>query len=134
MMTNRHNALKCYADFKELKTYSSPQLHIILIGNKIDLENNRKVSTEEAERLANELGIQLFLETSAKTGYNASELFINAGKILYQDYLQNKSKKGSSRSKSDSFGEKSPRENRIKLPTPKQNDTFKRENKEKCCK
>ena len=30
--------------------------------------------------------LDLFLETSAKTGMNAQEIFIQAAKILYKDY------------------------------------------------
>ena len=29
-----------------------------------------------------------FLETSAKTGFNAQEMFIEAAKVLYIDYLK----------------------------------------------
>ena len=30
-------------------------------------------------------GFDLFMETSAKTGFNAQKLFIEAGKILYEE-------------------------------------------------
>ena len=33
------------------------------------------------------------METSAKTGYNAQELFIEAAKILYKDYNEYKKSK-----------------------------------------
>ena len=42
---------------------------IILIGNKADLSEERKVSTACGKRKADELNI-LFDETSAKNGYN----------------------------------------------------------------
>lgn len=29
-----------------------------------------------------------FMETSAKTGFNAQEMFIEAAKVLYTDYLK----------------------------------------------
>jgi tyrosine-protein phosphatase YwqE len=29
----------------------------------------------------------LFLETSAKTGYNTQELFVEAAKLLYKEYI-----------------------------------------------
>ncbi|KAA0187352.1 GTP-binding protein ryh1 [Fasciolopsis buskii] len=42
---------------------------IMLVGNKTDLSEKRKVTTEEGERLAKDLNV-MFIETSAKTGYN----------------------------------------------------------------
>ena len=33
-----------------------------------------------------EYGIDMFLESSAKTGFNAKEIFIEAAKLLYKDY------------------------------------------------
>ena len=36
-----------------------------------------------------EYGFNLFLETSAKTGYNARNVLIEAAKLLYSDYLKN---------------------------------------------
>ncbi|KAA3672624.1 Ras-related protein Rab-6A, partial [Paragonimus westermani] len=48
---------------------------IMLVGNKTDLSDKRKVTTEEGERLAKDLSV-MFIETSAKAGYNVkSQLF-----------------------------------------------------------
>ncbi|EUB55684.1 Ras-related protein Rab-6A [Echinococcus granulosus] len=47
---------------------------IMLVGNKTDLADKRKVTTEEGERLAKELNV-MFVETSAKAGYNVKNLF-----------------------------------------------------------
>merc|ERR1711976_363333 len=47
---------------------------IMLVGNKADLTNDRKVSVEEGKKKANELNL-LFIETSAKTGTNVKHLF-----------------------------------------------------------
>jgi len=46
----------------------------MIIGNKIDLEDKREVSTEEGENFAKEVGIP-FMETSAKTAYNVEAAF-----------------------------------------------------------
>ncbi|RXG71542.1 Ras-related protein Rab6 [Armadillidium vulgare] len=46
----------------------------ITIGNKTDLSDKRQVSTEEGERKAKELNV-MFIETSAKAGYNVKQLF-----------------------------------------------------------
>jgi Ras-related protein Rab-6A len=47
---------------------------IFLVGNKTDLADKRKVSTEEGEEKAKNLGTK-FIETSAKAGYNVKALF-----------------------------------------------------------
>ena len=64
---------------------------IILVGNKTDLSDSRywcwcklidrQVSTDEGDALAKELNV-LFIETSAKCGYNVSALFRKVATIL----------------------------------------------------
>lgn len=45
----------------------------MLVGNKTDLSDKRQVSTEEGERKAKELNV-MFIETSAKAGYNVKQV------------------------------------------------------------
>ena len=56
-----------------------------LAGNKADLASGdsgeRKVSSEEAQAYADENGL-LFLETSAKTAQNVTELFLALSKKM----------------------------------------------------
>ncbi|MHA1798569.1 MAG: GTP-binding protein [Candidatus Helarchaeota archaeon] len=47
---------------------------IVLVGNKIDLIEQRQVTAEEAEVLANELNLS-YIETSAKEGQNVEDVF-----------------------------------------------------------
>ena len=47
----------------------------------------RLISTEEGIKIKETYGINLFLETSAKNGFNIYELFFQAAKILYEDYI-----------------------------------------------
>jgi len=65
-------------EFREqiLRVTNDNNIPIILIGNKHDLENNRKVTKEEGERRAREWGME-YVETSAKTGKNVDEVFLN---------------------------------------------------------
>ena len=78
---------------KEVKLQSNPDVTIFLIGNKSDLEEERKVSKEEANIFKEENGINFFSETSAKSGINAKEVFIEAAKLLYSEHLKYKENK-----------------------------------------
>jgi len=66
---------------------------IILVGNKSDLEESRKVSKDEGENFAKENNLNMFFETSAKTGHNAQNVFIEAVKLLYKEYIKSKKEK-----------------------------------------
>ena len=73
---------------------SSPDIKVFLIGNKADLEEKREVNRDNAEKYKNDYDLDYFIETSAKTGMNAKEIFVQAAKILYNDYvLYNNEKK-----------------------------------------
>ena len=48
----------------------------VLIGNKIDMEDKRKITKEAGESMANKYGIKFF-EVSAKDNINIDELFLN---------------------------------------------------------
>ena len=75
---------------KELKTHSNPDIKVFLIGNKIDLVDARKVTEEEARKFKDDYMLNLYMETSAKTGFNAREIFIEAARVLYKEYNQYK--------------------------------------------
>ena len=70
----------------EIKSQTHPYLKIFLIGNKVDLEDKRVIDKAVAEELVKDHKIDLFLETSAKTGYNAQKLFVKAAQILVENY------------------------------------------------
>lgn len=58
----------------DVRTERGSDVIIMLVGNKTDLSDKRQVSTEEGERKAKELNV-MFIETSAKSGYNVKQLF-----------------------------------------------------------
>ncbi|KAF2303900.1 hypothetical protein GH714_024255 [Hevea brasiliensis] len=62
----------------ELQRQGNPNLIMFLAANKADLEEKRKVASEEGEQYAKESGL-VFLETSAKTAQNVNELFYEIG-------------------------------------------------------
>jgi len=58
---------------KEIKE-ASPTISLILVGNKIDLVDDRQVTTEEGQAFAQKLGLT-YIETSAKDGINIQDSF-----------------------------------------------------------
>lgn len=57
-----------------LKEYEQ-DCFIAVVGNKIDLEDERKISYEEGKAYAEKIGSNFYMETSALTGEGVSELF-----------------------------------------------------------
>ena len=72
---------------KEIRIQSSPDIKIVLIGNKADLEDKREVSYEEGKKFMEENEILYFKEASAKSGLNAKEIFNEAARVLYEEYM-----------------------------------------------
>ncbi|KAI8089800.1 ras protein [Halteromyces radiatus] len=68
----------------ELQRQAEPDIIIALCGNKTDLESRRVVETETARSYAEENGL-LFMETSAKSAHNVTELFTMIAKRMPLD-------------------------------------------------
>ena len=90
----------------DLKNQSNPNVRVFLVGNKSDLEQERQVSKEEAEKFKEEKNLDVFMETSAKTGENARNVLLEAAKILYKDYLKARQNLGEGENLDDDKGEK----------------------------
>ena len=73
---------------RELRSHSNPDVKVFLIGNKTDLEAEREVTTEQGENFYKQNNLNLFLESSAKTGFNSQKIFIKAAEILYEDFTK----------------------------------------------
>ena len=71
----------------EIRENGNPEINIFLIGNKVDLEDKRVITKEEAQKFSDDNNIKLFMETSAKTGFNAQNIFIEGAKLLYEQHL-----------------------------------------------
>ena len=57
-----------------INQYTTKNLSTILVGNKIDMENERKVEKEDGEIMAKQYNI-MFGEASAKEGKGVDEIF-----------------------------------------------------------
>ena len=78
--------------WNDIKTQSNPDVKIFLIGNKADLEDKREVTKESGEKFAKEHNISFFTETSAKTGFNVQNVFIEVAKELYRQHEEVKNR------------------------------------------
>ena len=73
-ITNRKSFDEIQNWFDDCKKQTAKTIQIVLIGNKNDLENDRKISYDEGKTFAEKNNF-IFMETSAKTGKNINEIF-----------------------------------------------------------
>eukprot|EP00828_Plagiopyla_frontata_P029478 TRINITY_DN3812_c0_g1_i4.p3 TRINITY_DN3812_c0_g1~~TRINITY_DN3812_c0_g1_i4.p3 ORF type:complete len:104 (-),score=23.27 TRINITY_DN3812_c0_g1_i4:208-519(-) len=69
---------------QEIDKYAQENVNKLLIANKTDLADRRKVSIEEGQKLAELYNIP-FLEVSAKSGTNIEESFTKLGDIILKN-------------------------------------------------
>ena len=80
-VTNQDTLGRAKIWVKEIQRQASPNIVIAIAGNKADLATKRAVEFEEAESYAEENGL-IFMESSAKTAMNVSEIFLAIAKKL----------------------------------------------------
>lgn len=68
----------------DFKNNAKKEASYIVLGNKVDLKDDRQVSTEKGKSLADEIQAADFIETSAKTGENVDQAF----KTMVMDILR----------------------------------------------
>eukprot|EP01006_Ploeotia_vitrea_P046293 TRINITY_DN67015_c11_g1_i1.p1 TRINITY_DN67015_c11_g1~~TRINITY_DN67015_c11_g1_i1.p1 ORF type:complete len:238 (-),score=102.75 TRINITY_DN67015_c11_g1_i1:61-774(-) len=73
-ITNRASFLNSEQWIEDVRNERGDDVVIMLVGNKTDLGDKRQVSREDGEKKASELGV-MFVETSAKAGFNIKGLF-----------------------------------------------------------
>ena len=79
---------------KEVNRYAAEGTVKLLVGNKSDRTSDRVVTFEQAQALADELGIPL-IETSAKSAKNVEEAFLTlAGELIRQRLARGDNKDG----------------------------------------
>ena len=88
-ITNKKSFDKINFWYKDLKqSVNIDEVFVCLVGNKIDLEDIRVISKEEAEEYAKENNMY-YLEVSAKTGEGIKELFDDATNKVMDKILIN---------------------------------------------
>ena len=80
---------------KDIRAYAEQNTKIFLVGNKIDInDENRKISNEMGNKFYKDNNLSNFFETSAKTGHNIENVFIQGVKILYEEnFMKNNEEK-----------------------------------------
>ncbi|VDK61986.1 unnamed protein product [Anisakis simplex] len=73
-ISNRNSFTNIRNWLAQVKEFAKDSVLITLIGNKMDLHQQRKVKYDEGKKLAEDYNIA-FIETSAKTGQNVHEAF-----------------------------------------------------------
>ena len=85
-INNKESFINIKTWLEELRSKSRRDIKIILVGNKADLEDERQVSKEEGEKFKEDNQLDLFIETSAKSGINTKNLFVEASILLFGEF------------------------------------------------
>jgi len=80
-ITNRSSFLNTVKWIDDVRSERGSDVIMMLVGNKTDLSDKRQVSIEEGEAKAREYDI-MFIETSAKAGFNIKPLFRKVASAL----------------------------------------------------
>lgn len=106
----------------QIKENTSEKVKIVIVGNKIDDESQRKITNEEAKKLCEEYKLELF-ETSAKNNVGIVETFT---------YITNEIFKINNGKDLDSQDKNIKKENNITFDR-KSEKSSKKEKSKKCC-
>ncbi|KAI9144369.1 putative YPT6-GTP-binding protein of the rab family [Paraphysoderma sedebokerense] len=80
-ITNRNSFMNTSKWIDDVRAERGNDVIIVLVGNKTDLSDKRQISPEEGEKKAKEYNV-MFIETSAKAGYNVKALFRKIAQAL----------------------------------------------------
>lgn len=91
-LTNKNSFEKLSTWLEDINEYGPKEISIILIGNKSDLIEERKILFNEAYNFANKHNLQ-YIEVSAKTGNNVGLLFEHLTKAMVKRENENEKKR-----------------------------------------
>jgi len=80
-ITNKDSLNNAKSWLKEVERRGEPDCLLVLLGNKLDVNNSRQVEREEVAVFSETNNI-MFSEVSAKTGININEIMIRVAKEL----------------------------------------------------
>lgn len=80
-VTNAESFSNVQKWLQEVERYAGDNVQIILVGNKCDLAQDRKISTAEAQEFAEHHNLEYF-ETSAKDSHNVDPTFLKLAEAI----------------------------------------------------
>jgi small GTP-binding protein len=72
---------------QDCRSLTSSDTYIVLVGNKLDLDQERQVSFEEASKFADQNKLT-YIETSAKTGKNIEDAFYSSANKIFEIHTE----------------------------------------------
>jgi GTPase SAR1 family protein len=135
-VTNRESFNRATKWFQEMKEFAEGNPRLILVGNKIDLQN-REISNEEATKLARQFDCK-FYEVSAFLGTNVDVIFNELAREIYQQKRKDKQGKRELKIGSDTYtyGNNENQRNKkltLNIVNNPDNDAFTTKRKGGCC-
>ena len=135
-VTNRESFNRATKWFQEMKEFAEGNPRLILVGNKIDLQN-REISNEEATKLARQFDCK-FYEVSAFLGTNVDVIFNELAREIYQQKRKDKQGKRELKIGSDPYiyGNNENQRNKkltLNIVNNPDNDAFTTKRKGGCC-
>lgn len=90
-VTNKESLENLKTWIQEINNKAPQGIAVIIVGNKIDLVNERTVSQDAGLEVAKELGAVHYFEVSAKTGEGINQLFTKVAELdIKQDAIIDK--------------------------------------------
>lgn len=83
-ITDRKSFINIIEWFEDIEKYAPTNTFKVLVGNKSDLEDKRKVTYEEGEIISQIYNCNMFYETSAKDNKSIKEIFVNSVKHVIE--------------------------------------------------
>jgi GTPase SAR1 family protein len=73
----RRETLTIVAEYARQARILNPKIHLVFVGNKVDLVNERVISDLEIASVSSTFGDGTFFLTSAKTGERVEDMFFS---------------------------------------------------------